>query len=73
MAIMQPYFFPYIGYWQLIHAFDRFVIYNDVNYAGLLPHTQLASARGVVLPMRMEVSEMVITTVTAIIRVIVRA
>lgn len=32
LAIMQPYFFPYIGYWQLIHAADRFVIYDDVNY-----------------------------------------
>lgn len=32
IAIMQPYFFPYIGYWQLIHAVDRFVIYDDVNY-----------------------------------------
>jgi hypothetical protein len=32
IAIMQPYFFPYIGYWQLIHAVDCFVIYDDVNY-----------------------------------------
>ncbi|WFP51671.1 WbqC family protein [Methylomonas sp. EFPC3] len=32
LAIMQPYFFPYIGYWQLMHATDRFVIYDDVNY-----------------------------------------
>lgn len=32
LAIMQPYFFPYIGYWQLIHAVDRFVIYDDVKY-----------------------------------------
>jgi len=32
LAIMQPYFFPYIGYWQLIAAVDRFVIYDDVNY-----------------------------------------
>ena len=32
IAIMQPYFFPYIGYWQLIHAVDHFVIYDDVNY-----------------------------------------
>lgn len=29
---MQPYLFPYIGYWQLIHAVDVFVIYDDVNY-----------------------------------------
>jgi hypothetical protein len=32
LAIMQPYFFPYIGYWQLMHAADRFVIYDDVNF-----------------------------------------
>jgi len=32
LAIMQPYFFPYIGYWQLIFAADTFVIYDDVNY-----------------------------------------
>ena len=29
IAIMQPYFFPYIGYWQLINAVDVFVIYDD--------------------------------------------
>lgn len=32
LAVMQPYFFPYLGYWQLIHAVDKFVIYDDVNY-----------------------------------------
>lgn len=32
IAIMQPYFFPYIGYWQLLNAVDTFVIYDDVNY-----------------------------------------
>ncbi len=32
IAIMQPYFFPYIGYWQLIYAVNRFVILDDVNY-----------------------------------------
>ncbi len=29
---MQPYIFPYIGYFQLIKAVDKFVIYDDVNY-----------------------------------------
>ncbi|WP_223284803.1 WbqC family protein [Hymenobacter qilianensis] len=29
---MQPYIFPYIGYFQLINAVDKFVIYDDVNY-----------------------------------------
>ena len=32
VAIMQPYFFPYIGYWQLISAVDVFVLFDDVNY-----------------------------------------
>ena len=32
LAIMQPYFFPYIGYWQLLNAVDTFVIYDDVNF-----------------------------------------
>ena len=32
IAIMQPYLFPYIGYFQLIHAVDRFIIYDDVCY-----------------------------------------
>ncbi len=32
LAIMQPYFFPYIGYWQLIYAVDTFIIYDDVNF-----------------------------------------
>ena len=32
IAIMQPYFFPYIGYWQLINAVDKYVVYDDVNY-----------------------------------------
>jgi hypothetical protein len=31
-AIMQPYFFPYIGYFQLMHAVDTFVIYDDAQY-----------------------------------------
>ena len=32
VALMQPYFLPYIGYWQLIKAVDTFVIYDDVQY-----------------------------------------
>ena len=32
LAIMQPYLFPYIGYWQLLSAVDIFVIYDDVNF-----------------------------------------
>lgn len=32
LAIMQPYLFPYIGYFQLINFVDKFVIYDDVNF-----------------------------------------
>lgn len=32
LAIMQPYFLPYLGYWQLMHLVDEFVILDDVNF-----------------------------------------
>ena len=32
LGIMQPYFLPYIGYWQLMNSVDKFVVYDDVDY-----------------------------------------
>ena len=32
LAIMQPYFLPYIGYFRLMAAADKFVVYDDVNF-----------------------------------------
>ncbi len=32
VAIMQPYFLPYIGYYQLIDSVDVFVIYDNIKY-----------------------------------------
>lgn len=32
IGIMQPYFMPYIGYWQLMAAVDKYVVYDDVNF-----------------------------------------
>jgi len=32
IAIMQPYFLPYIGYWQLIQSVDKFIIYDNIQY-----------------------------------------
>ena len=29
---MQPYIFPYLGYFQLISAVDKFVVYDDVTF-----------------------------------------
>ena len=36
VGIMQPYFMPYIGYWQLLNAVDEYVIYDDVNFIKVL-------------------------------------
>ena len=32
VAIMQPYIFPYVGYYQLVNAVDTFVFFDDVNF-----------------------------------------
>jgi WbqC-like protein family len=32
IGLLQPYLFPYLGYFQLIHAVDTCVLYDDVQY-----------------------------------------
>ncbi len=32
LGIMQPYVFPYLGYYQLVNAVDTFVFFDDVNF-----------------------------------------
>jgi hypothetical protein len=32
LGIMQPYFFPYLGYFQLINCADKMILYDRVNY-----------------------------------------
>lgn len=32
LGVMQPYFMPYVGYFQLMAAVDKYVIFDDVNY-----------------------------------------
>ena len=32
LGIMQPYFLPYLGYWQLLANVDKYVVYDDVTY-----------------------------------------
>jgi hypothetical protein len=32
VAIMQPYIFPYLGYFQLLGAVDTFVVYDNIQY-----------------------------------------
>ncbi|WP_255037148.1 WbqC family protein [Lacihabitans soyangensis] len=33
VAIMQPYFLPYIGYFQLINAVDEFIVYDNIQFS----------------------------------------
>lgn len=48
LAVMQPYLFPYIGYFQLIYATDLFLIYDDVAYIkqGYLNRNSILSTNG---------------------------
>lgn len=32
LSIMQPYFFPYIGYFQGINAVDKYILYENLDY-----------------------------------------
>lgn len=57
IAIMQPYFFPYMGYWQLIHAVDKFVIYDNIQYSkgGWINRNRIlveGSAKYITLPLK---------------------
>ena len=33
LGIMQPYLFPYIGYFQLMNAVDEFVVYDNIQFS----------------------------------------
>lgn len=48
VAIMQPYFLPHIGYFQLMSAVDRFIILDDVSYinGGWINRNRIPSQRG---------------------------
>lgn len=48
LAIMQPYFFPYLGYFQLIYAVDKFVLYDNLNYIkyGWINRNRLLAVKG---------------------------
>ena len=32
LGVMQPYFFPYIGYFQLMKNVDQWVVFDDIQY-----------------------------------------
>src|SRR5579859_6091366 len=56
LAIMQPYFFPYIGYFQLINAVDLFIVYDNIKYTkkGWINRNRILS-NGKVVPLSLPV------------------
>jgi hypothetical protein len=48
VAVMQPYFFPYAGYFRLLHAVDHFVVFDCVQFPrhGRVHRTQLPGPAG---------------------------
>lgn len=48
LAVMQPYLFPYIGYFQLLYASDLFLVYDDVAYIkrGYINRNSVLSVNG---------------------------
>lgn len=48
VAIMQPYFMPYLGYWQLINAVDEFILLKDVQfiYHGWIERNRILNQTG---------------------------
>ncbi len=54
VAIVQPYFCPYLGYFQLVNAVDVFVFYDDVQYTkrGYINRNILKDDIGFTVPVR---------------------
>lgn len=52
IAIMQPYFMPYIGYFQAISAVDKYILYGNVNFEkkSWVNRNRLMQRNGVVEP-----------------------
>ena len=52
LAINQPYFFPYLGYFQLLNQVNAFIFLDDVNYIkrGWINHNVIANPHGEELP-----------------------
>lgn len=50
VAVMQPYFFPYAGYFRLLHLADHFIVFDCVQFPrrGRVHRTQVPGPTGAV-------------------------
>lgn len=48
LAIMQPYFFPYIGYFSLINYSDKWIVFDDIQFIrhGWIERNRILSSSG---------------------------
>ncbi|RLD32884.1 MAG: hypothetical protein DRI72_06205, partial [Bacteroidetes bacterium] len=68
ICIMQPYFFPYVGYFQMIKYVDLFIFYNDVNFIerGWINRNNILTDKGktrITIPLRKASSNKIIKDV----------
>ena len=54
IAIMQPYFLPYLGYFQLINSVDKFIFFDNDFYkkSGWINQNQLKNNVDFVIPLK---------------------
>ena len=54
IAIMQPYFLPYIGYFQLINNVDQFVLYDNIKYTkkGWINRNRITGGNVITIPIK---------------------
>lgn len=54
IAIQQPYFYPYLGYFQLIQSVDLFVLFDDVQYIrrGWINRNKLSENHYITVPIK---------------------
>lgn len=59
LAIMQPYFFPYIGYFQCINAVDKYMVYDKLNYIyqGWVDRNRLVDKSGTIFYIRPQLKD----------------
>lgn len=59
LAIMQPYFFPYLGYFQLINYVDQFALYGHVDFRrrSFITRNHIVTVKDDILPISIKTNK----------------
>jgi hypothetical protein len=62
ISIMQPYFVPYIGYFQMVNAVDTFIFYDNVTYIknGWINRNRIKGGNILTIPIKNQSSNILI-------------